>query len=239
MSTCQRIGLSFVCLFLLTALPACQSPRDPGSQGPTASGEENASASPMNERDRERMAAWAEALQGLSFDSGVLQLKEPPAQSDLAAAAQLIKQGDAEREINHRIPAVKAYANAVRVAPDMPNAYLGLGRALVAAGKLDEALATFRALVRLDPRNAQGRTEFAMALSMRKQMSEAVAEMNRVLEIDPSNAFAHERLAIWAYYQGDYSAAWEYVRGARKLGHDMPPQFMELLAKQMPDPSAS
>lgn len=239
MSTYQRIGLSFVCLSLLTIFPACQAPQGPANQEPAADAQRNASASPMNERDRERMAAWAEALEGLNFDSGVLDVEQPPAQSDLAAAAERIKQGDAEREVNHRIPAVKAYASAVRLAPDMPNAYLELGRALVAAGKLDEALATFRALVRLDPRSAQGRTELAMVLSMRKQMSEAVAEMNRVLEIDPSNAFAHERLAVWTYYQGDYKASWEHVHGTRRLGHEMPPQFLELLVKQMPDPSAS
>jgi len=66
----------------------------------------------------------------------------------------------------------------------------------------------------------------------------AIAHMQQVLGLDPEYAPAHERLAVWHYYRGDYAEAWDHVHAARDLGHDMPGQFMNLLTAQMPDPAA-
>ena len=59
--------------------------------------------------------------------------------------------------------------------------------------------------------------------------------MNGVVQAQPDNVKAHERLAIWHYYLGEYETAWSHVHRAQNLGHAMPPQFIVLLQKQAPE----
>jgi tetratricopeptide (TPR) repeat protein len=65
---------------------------------------------------------------------------------------------------------------------------------------------------------------------------EAIEEMNALLAIDDDFAIAHERLAIWHYYLGNYDDAWRHVQRARELGHELPAQFLPLLRSMAVDP---
>jgi len=193
--------------------------------------------SPVNERSRRSQAAWAAAIEGLSFETGLVVVQQPPTTSDMAAARRLMEQGDAEQEINLRTRAVAAYAAAVRAAPDLPEAYAALGEAMIAKGKTDLAIACYRTVIDLRPENIEARVELANALAREMRYEEATTEMEAALVLDPDHGPAHERLAIWSYYDEDYATAWAHVRAARAAGHEMPPQFITLLSGKMPEPA--
>jgi tetratricopeptide (TPR) repeat protein len=213
----------------------CQSSQPLTSQ-PVA-GQADTGPSPVNERTRRAQAAWAEAIRGLSFETGLVVVDQPPARSDVTAARRLLEQGDIEKAANRRTPAVAACAAAVRAAPDLPEAHFALGDAMTMKGKTDLAAACFRTVIDLQPENIEARVKLAGALAREMRHDEAIAEMEAVLALDPEHGPAHERLAIWHYYGEDYAAAWAHVRAARAAGQEMPPQFITLLSGKMPEPT--
>jgi len=197
-----------------------------------------AAASPINERDRARAASWAKAIRGLDFDSGFVVVENPALTRDRTAANAWMGEGAQFLQNNRKTSAVGAYASAVRADPRYVDAYLGLGQAMMVKGKIDLAAASYRTALQLDARNVEARYGLADMLAREQQRDEAIAEMQALLDVSPDYARAHERLAIWQYYEGEHAAAWQHVHAARDLNHRMPPQFIVLLEGQMADPGS-
>jgi Flp pilus assembly protein TadD len=226
----------FSAALLLVVLAACESTQ-PASTMPAASQPDGASSpapDPRSDRDRARERQWQEAIAGVSFDTGRVIVERPLDANEYQAS---MDEGRAKLEINHKTPAVKAFVEAVRAAPDRVEPYIALGHAMIVKGKIDLAEASYRTALDLEPEHVNARTALAMTLSREGHRDEAIETMNEVLEIDSANGFAHERLAIWHYYEGDFATAWEHVHAARRLDHPMPPQFINLLDGKMPDPA--
>ncbi len=70
-----------------------------------------------------------------------------------------------------------------------------MGLAYLAWGRLDEAIATLRLALALDPSVAQARNQLAMALTRRGRPGEAITEYREILKSDPASAEAHNALA--------------------------------------------
>jgi tetratricopeptide (TPR) repeat protein len=223
------LALAFLVAGCQTATPASNS---------SASAQAGAGPSPVNERSARERAEWEAAIAGLSFDTGRVVVDAPPARSNEARATRLLEEGDAELASNHRTKAVAAYAAAVRAAPDLPHAYVVLGEAMITKGKTELAIACYRTTLDLQPQDFETRVALAETLAREMRHEEAIAEMDAVIAAVPGHGRAHERLAIWHYYDGDYAAAWRHVRAARAAGHEMPPQFITLLSGKMAEPAA-
>ncbi len=151
-------------------------------------------------------------------------------------ALQRATEGAELLEVNRRTQAIRAYADAVRNAPDLAELYHGLGEALISDAKDIYALAAFRSAVEIDPDYVEARFSLAITLSMINELDIAIEQMQRVVQLDPDHGLAHERLAVWHYYTQDYSKAWQETHSAQDLGHAMPPQFLALLEAQSPEP---
>ncbi len=229
MSLTRRIAILSASVLLALPISGCETTE-------TADATSSDGMMPVNERDAQRKAEWAEAIKGLQFDTGLVVVTTPPARSDLALAKDKIQQGHLELQVNHKTQAVKLFADAVRAAPELPAAYFDLGRALRVKGKDDMSIAAFRTFTTKAPDDKVGHYELAMALSMVTRQQEAIVAMNQALDIDPGYGDAHERLAIWHYYAEDNAKAWHHVQEARRVDHTMPPQFIALLNKTMPEP---
>jgi tetratricopeptide (TPR) repeat protein len=228
-------------LLLIVMLTSCQTtPPAEGSLAAdrSATDETEIGISPVNERSRRSQAAWAAAIEGLNFETGRVVVEQPPAAGDVAEARRFLEQGEQEYAANRRTETVAACAAAVRAAPDLPEAYAALGQAMIAKGKTDLAIACYRTVIDLQPENIEARVELANALAREMRYEEATTEMEAVLGLDPAHGPAHERLAIWSYYDEDYATAWAHVRAARAAGHEMPPQFITLLSRKMAEPGA-
>ncbi len=210
---------------------AYRAPGTPESAPPSA---ETATTTPG--RTNYKRARFAAAVSGLRFDTGVVEV-EPFDEYDadvswirLEEAAELVEAGRA-------LKAIGAYRDSIRWAPDLADAYNGLGMTLRLENKISEALAALRTALKLDPAFVEARFNLAITLWMNGESAEATHQMQQVVRQQPDHALAHERLAIWSYYAGEAQAAWRHVRAAQALDHALPPQFIALLGSRMPTAS--
>lgn len=180
----------------------------------------------------------AMALEGLTFEDGFVQV-QPNGRNNPNLALRRYQDGEDLLSRNRVFEAIRAYRVAIQTAPELALPYHGLGIALHGRGKTDMAIASFATAKRQDPNLLEARFELAMALQMNLLLDEAIAEMTELVTLDAENALAHERLAIWHRYAGNYAKAWEHVHAAQDLGHTMPGQFIALLEQDMPDPGSS
>ena len=181
------------------------------------------------------------ALTGLSFSSGYVEIDDGiagrmPDRSEKELARQRCRQAAELLGRNNRVEAIRAYKEAILIAPDHAGGYYGLGQALLTKGKTEFAIAAFRTALRIQPQFADAQSRLAFALGMAARWQEAIAEYRRLLEIDPQYPAAHARLAGVLYYSGDIEAARESADAAAAAGHPVPPQLAVLLQGQMPEP---
>ena len=119
---------------------------------------------------------------------------------DLDAAATLLRQGLAPWPENAQLHftlgnvlfrqrewsgAIHHYGEAARLRPQHPDTYLGLGYACYRAGRVDEAVAAWRATVRQSPSDALPHLSLAVGLHALGQKVEALHHLAWAQELDP------------------------------------------------------
>lgn len=214
----------------------CASGRSPAAPGGETAGQ---TAPPSHYRS----ALLADAMRGLRYDSGRVEIDHAVADTIArrGTRAEALAEYERGRELlqrNQRILAIKAHTRAVLIAPDEPLVYEGLAAALLAKGKVAEAVAAWRTALDLDPERLEARLHLAEALQRQRRFAGAAATFRQVLKQDPQCAAAHARLAVVLYYLGDDAGAWQHVHRAEALGAPVPPQFRALLARRTPEPPA-
>lgn len=208
------------------------SPGRPGTPGSAPPSAEAATTTP-GQTDYKR-ARFATAVSGLRFDTGVVEV-EPFAEYDADVSWTRFEEARELVEAGRGLKAIGAYRDSIRWAPDLADAYNGLGMTLRLENKISEALAALRTAVKLDPAFVDARFNLAITLWMNGESAEATHQMQQVIRQQSDHALAHERLAIWSYYAGEAQAAWRHVRAAQALDHALPPQFLALLETRMPE----
>ncbi|MCH8823798.1 MAG: hypothetical protein IH984_09860 [Planctomycetes bacterium] len=179
-------------------------------------------------------ARFHEAIQGLSFDTGLVVVEPNRRRSNTKLGKEFYEQGLEAFSVNRVIDSLTLFNKAVHAAPDLAVAYNSLGKALLAEGEADYASASYRTALALDENLIEAKYNIALHLGMTGNRVEAIELMNEVLETDTENTIGHERIAVWSYYLGDYQTSWQHTNAAEALGHKMPPQFIALLEKQSP-----
>jgi len=92
--------------------------------------------------------------------------------------------------------AAAAFRKAIQIDDaKYPNAHDGLGSALVMLDKLDDAVASYKRAIDLNPKFVLAHTNLAVALKLRGQVPDALAAFDSALKIDPEYAPAHNALA--------------------------------------------
>jgi Flp pilus assembly protein TadD/SAM-dependent methyltransferase len=113
--------------------------------------------------------------------------------------------------------AIDLMTNARQIGP--PSAFLhsNLGLALRAAGRTDEAIASFRRALGLKPDTAETHNNLGMALLEQGEVDAAVKSFSRAAQLNPTLAAAHANLgdALWA--QGKLEQAEECYLRAQAL----------------------
>ena len=84
--------------------------------------------------------------------------------------------------------------NAVRLAPDYPEARNNLGAALAEQGRLDDAMVQFRAALEIAPNMTDARMNLARALLRTSRFEEAVPQYEMLVRVRPANAEFHADL---------------------------------------------
>lgn len=92
---------------------------------------------------------------------------------------------------NGRIADAEAqFKEAVRLAPQMPEAHLDLGLVFGREGKLDEAIQSLRAALRLDPKLSSAHMFLGIFLYQANRQDEARAELQQEIALNPDNVEA-------------------------------------------------
>lgn len=123
-----------------------------------------------------------------------------------------------------RAPAAeREYRHALDLAPDQPEIMAGLGRALMALGRLDEAVAFLRAAAERAGR-PRDRRDLALALLKSSRWSEAETALAAARADDPEDAEIHDWLGLTCEHLDRPADSLAHCRAAR----DLAPERMDI-----------
>jgi tetratricopeptide (TPR) repeat protein len=134
-------------------------------------------------------------------------------------ANALVARGD----LNSRNGAIALYEEVLRQQSDAMDprsnvdVHSNLGLALIAAGRLDEAIDRFRRASQLEPRSATTHYNLGHALFTRGDLAEATAQLAAAVEIEPVNLSARYELGNVYLAQQQFGAAAAQYREAVRL----------------------
>jgi hypothetical protein len=102
--------------------------------------------------------------------------------------------------------AAAAFSRAIAAAPNLAVAHFGLGSAMASQHKIPQAIAAFRAALRLNYPAAH--CNLGVALVMTGAFDEAASELQQAIALNPNDAVAHWNHALLKLLRGDWPAAW-------------------------------
>jgi hypothetical protein len=92
---------------------------------------------------------------------------------------------------------------------------------LTAKGQLEEAIAVWKKVLDLDPRNAKAQSNLAVALLWQGNLAEGMTHLQKAQELDPNFSVAQSNFGIEFYYREQFRAALRNsdCRGATSYGN--------------------
>jgi len=117
---------------------------------------------------------------------------------------------------------IARYVELVSREPDNYRFHNELGHHLVRAGRVDEAVASFREAVRLAPDYVHGRRNLAIALYNQRAFDEAIELFEAVLEDEPDDAGSQANLGSALASVGRMKDAADRLRLAVEIKPDFP-----------------
>jgi tetratricopeptide (TPR) repeat protein len=115
--------------------------------------------------------------------------------------------------------ALFAYAEALNLDPDDPEAYYDRGAALIQKDSPDEALIAFEAAIRLNPTYIEAYSAATSVHTNRQQWDQALALWNRLLAQQPRNGRAHFERSLVKRAKGDSKGFLQGLQQACSFGH--------------------
>lgn len=128
-------------------------------------------------------------------------------------------QGRAFQKLGQLDKALFAYAEALNLDPDYPEAYYSRGTALIQKETYDEALIAFQAAMQLDPTLIEAYSASSRIYAERRQWDRALALWDRFLAQQPQNGRAHFERSVLKRAQGDSKGFIQDLRQACTFGH--------------------
>ncbi len=116
--------------------------------------------------------------------------------------------------------ALRYLFTAVAIRPHSAPAHCRLGVVLQAEGKLEEAIAEYRAAIRLKPDLAVAHLNLGSGLKAQGKLAEAIAEYRAAIRLRPDFAGAHASLGSALVSQGRFDEAYAEQREALRLKPD-------------------
>jgi serine/threonine protein kinase/tetratricopeptide (TPR) repeat protein len=114
--------------------------------------------------------------------------------------------------------AIELERRALAIDPELADAHMYLGSALLGLGKTDEAITEIREALRLEPDSGQARQGLARALWVGKgDFAAAIPEFERAIELNPEAGYSYLQLSLLLAWEGQYARAEEFCRRAIDL----------------------
>jgi Flp pilus assembly protein TadD len=170
-------------------------------------------------------AAWRSAL----------ELNPDDARANNNLGVSLARLGKLDEAIACWETALRSNDQFLEVRENLSRALETQGVAALQRGGVDEALAQFRKLLVLDPRNALTHNHLGVALSLKRQFDEAAVEFREAMAADPQFAQAQANLAwlLATSPEATLRNGAEAVKLAAKavdLSHGSDPRMLDTLA---------
>ncbi|MCU0723602.1 MAG: tetratricopeptide repeat protein [Planctomycetes bacterium] len=184
-------------------------------------------------------AEFLETLASLALDAGLPGRAADFAGAALAAGGEeadlRMLRGKALSRAGLRDAAVEEYRKAARARPQLAEAHLEIGKALVQEGKHVEGAASLQAGLALGAgkRDLEALCFLGLALSETGKAQGAIRVLSRALEIDPACGPAHNVLASACLAAGDLSSAWAHVALASEGKSPVDPETVEKIRKAL------
>ena len=114
--------------------------------------------------------------------------------------------------------AIQIERRALAIDPDLADAHMWLGAALLNLGRTDEAIAAIRDALRLEPDNGQAHQALARAYWVgRGDFAAAIPEFERAIELNPEAGYSYLQLGLLLAWEGQYERAEAVCRRAVEL----------------------
>jgi|GEM_PF-6617599 tetratricopeptide (TPR) repeat protein len=108
--------------------------------------------------------------------------------------------------------------------------YITQGKALLKAGKPDQAIAAFTAAIELNPQSATAFNNRGVAYCQQGELPKAVADFSQAIKIDPNFGKAYNNRAVTLWYQGKRDQAEKDINQAESLGIKIDRKALEALS---------
>ena len=171
-------------------------------------------------RNDEALAAWAIALE-----------KNPGHVAALINSSIVLAQsgslGEAERRCLH----------ALEIQPNHPGALSSLGSIAALGGRRADALRWFRRALEQEPERAGTHDSIAQVLAANRQFADAIRHFRIAVGKEPFRGDYRLGLAATLASTGDFEGAWEVAHDGRRLGVELPADFLGMLRQAMPEPA--
>ena len=114
--------------------------------------------------------------------------------------------------------AIEIERRALSIDPELADAHMWLGTALLSLSRTDEAIASIREAIRLEPDNGQAHQALARAYWVGKgDFAAAIPEFERAIQLNPEAGYSYLQLALLLAWEGQYERAEEMSRRAVEL----------------------
>jgi tetratricopeptide (TPR) repeat protein len=114
--------------------------------------------------------------------------------------------------------AIDIEQRALSIDPELADAHMWLGMALVNLGRVDDGIVSIREAIRLEPDNGQARQALARALWVgHGDFAAAVPEFERAIQLNPEAGYSYLQLALLLAWDGQHARAEEISRRAIDL----------------------
>jgi tetratricopeptide (TPR) repeat protein len=119
-------------------------------------------------------------------------------------------------ELQHR--AIQTEQRALALDPELADAHMWLGSALLGLERIDEAIVAIREALRIEPENGQAHQGLARAFWVGKgDFPSAIPEFEKAIELNPEAGYSYLQLALLLAYEGQYDRAIDVCRRAIDL----------------------
>jgi serine/threonine protein kinase/tetratricopeptide (TPR) repeat protein len=113
---------------------------------------------------------------------------------------------------------VEMERRAIAIDPDLSDAHMWLGSGLLILGQVDNAIASIREAVRLEPENGQAYQGLGRAYWVGKgDFASAIPAFRRAIELNPEAGYSYLQLALLLAWEGQYAEAEAVSRRAVEL----------------------
>jgi Tfp pilus assembly protein PilF len=144
---------------------------------------------------------------------------------DWLAAMEVMPVWNGQTTVDEAWARAKPYLDrAFELDPELPAAYVTLGRFKREAGDIDGAIASFRRALELDPGNGWAGANLGLALRFSGRYEEALAVHDMGVTMDPLSSAAQTRLGTSYWFVENFESAERHYR----IAMDLDPTYAEV-----------